>query len=523
MDARALRRRPDPFRVVEGVQIAESDVLRRRHVVRHVVLERRPYPRTQPGRVDVPQVDAVPEDRAVRRVVEPAQQLHQGGLARTVQPHERQRLPVPQTEADPAQHPRVLVGVPEPHVPELDALPQRRQRGGVGGDRQIRRAVDEVQVVLEQHQRLVGARDVPRDGGERALYARHRRDEDRDVAHREVTGPRRHDGPHHSAAGDQRGEQRQPRLDERVPPVQQRPGGVGRTPVGEHPALEEGTDAEQSYLLGGFDRRQQLAVEDLAPFRGPEVPVQAGPLPGQDQFGDERGHAGRQHQHGHGGAEDEEGAQEAGDRDRGLGQSQDPVDHLAGADGARLLRQPQPVEEGGALEPLQAHEPVDGGEQPVLCQQTDGALQLRAQVLVRVRGHRGHHPDAGEAGRQADERGRRGTAVRQAVQGELGQPGRRHGERTRRERQQHMAGEDRRGRPCRQGDRRRRVPWEAGEARPAGRLPRPAGDLLPPSRAAHTERGPGHAVRLVGRLSATSLSTTTSRPSISRSARRTLG
>jgi hypothetical protein len=95
--------------------------LRRGEFVAHEVLEDRADPTAQLGYRQVAEVDAVPADLPSGRVVEPAQQLDQRALPGAVLADQRDRLPVGDRQADPAQRPRPTVSVPEPDVVQLDA------------------------------------------------------------------------------------------------------------------------------------------------------------------------------------------------------------------------------------------------------------------------------------------------------------------------------------------------------------------------------------------------------------------
>ena len=72
---------------------ARRDVDAQRSLVAHEVLEHRGDARAPLVEVELPQVDAVDLDAARLRVVEAAQQLCEGGLARAVHADDRQRRP----------------------------------------------------------------------------------------------------------------------------------------------------------------------------------------------------------------------------------------------------------------------------------------------------------------------------------------------------------------------------------------------------------------------------------------------
>ncbi len=117
VDARPVGGGPDARSVAERREVADGDVLGRREVVAHEVLEHGSEPVAQLTHRHVADVDAVPQDRAAGGVVEPAQQFDQGALARAIAAHEGDGPPVGNVEIDAAQDPGVAVGVAEPHVP----------------------------------------------------------------------------------------------------------------------------------------------------------------------------------------------------------------------------------------------------------------------------------------------------------------------------------------------------------------------------------------------------------------------
>ena len=89
--------------VVVG-RAARGDVVAQRQLEADEVLEDGGDPRAPGVEVEVAQVDAVDLDRAGLRVVEPAEQLGQGGLAGAVLADDRQRGPGRDGEVEAVEH-----------------------------------------------------------------------------------------------------------------------------------------------------------------------------------------------------------------------------------------------------------------------------------------------------------------------------------------------------------------------------------------------------------------------------------
>jgi len=155
--ARAEGRRCDSRVVGRQARVAHPDVLPGRHVVAGVVLKNDADFPAQRRAVEAAQIDAVERDGAGRRVVEAAQQFHQGGLPRPVLPDQRNDLPGPNGQADVMEHHFRARRVAEPHPVEHDPLfhgPGNGSRGVPNGERGLQ--VEEVvevgkkKIVLEK-------------------------------------------------------------------------------------------------------------------------------------------------------------------------------------------------------------------------------------------------------------------------------------------------------------------------------------------------------------------------------------
>src|SRR6266540_2366183 len=118
--AAATRRLLDPRPVAEVGRAPEPDVLRGGELIADEVLEHGADPVAQLARVHVAQVHAAVADRALRRVVEPEQQLHEGGLPGAVLADEPELLAGVERERQVPERPGLRAGVAERHVRDLD-------------------------------------------------------------------------------------------------------------------------------------------------------------------------------------------------------------------------------------------------------------------------------------------------------------------------------------------------------------------------------------------------------------------
>ena len=119
----------------------DGDVVARRQVVAHEILEDHAHRAAQRVQVIVAQVAAIEQDAAFVGVVEPGQQLDERGLARAVLAHQRQRFARLQGEAQVPHRPALGARIAEADILEDEALPDRHGHGrGVGGRQDFRRA-----------------------------------------------------------------------------------------------------------------------------------------------------------------------------------------------------------------------------------------------------------------------------------------------------------------------------------------------------------------------------------------------
>ena len=113
---------------------AGRDVVAQRQLEADEVLEHRGQARSPRDQIELAQVDAVDFDRAVLRVVQPAQQLGQRRLAGAVLPDDRQRRTGGNREVEAVEH-RGAAGIGKRHVAEADlACRQAVGRSSSGGE-----------------------------------------------------------------------------------------------------------------------------------------------------------------------------------------------------------------------------------------------------------------------------------------------------------------------------------------------------------------------------------------------------
>src|SRR5579863_4661471 len=101
------------------------DVLARRHLITHEVLEDDADFRMKVGQVILAQVHTVEQDLTFRRIVEPRDQFHHGGLALAVLADQCDALPGLQCEVEIPQYPPRGSGISKRDISELETLPDR--------------------------------------------------------------------------------------------------------------------------------------------------------------------------------------------------------------------------------------------------------------------------------------------------------------------------------------------------------------------------------------------------------------
>ena len=157
-------------------QVADADGLAGEELEAGEVLEAGGDPRAPLVERKAPKVDAVEHDRAGRRLVEPAQELHERRLAGAVLAHDRDRRTGRQFEIDALEDLSLGAGIREAEVVEPDPVRDRRGELGIGRRRRLtgdelaqpaevgHRSRSALQLLEQRHRR----RHLPVDlGGER--------------------------------------------------------------------------------------------------------------------------------------------------------------------------------------------------------------------------------------------------------------------------------------------------------------------------------------------------------------------
>ena len=117
------------LRVVGGKHaIAKPDVFPGRGVIADEILEDHAHHATERRLVEILQVDAVQSDAPLSRCIQPAEQLDQSGLARSIGADQCQMLARVDSERNVMQGLAGASGIAEPHLVEDDSLPDRRPR-----------------------------------------------------------------------------------------------------------------------------------------------------------------------------------------------------------------------------------------------------------------------------------------------------------------------------------------------------------------------------------------------------------
>src|SRR5450756_302632 len=171
------RRRHDAGIVRRPVDVADPDVLARRELVLGVVLEDHAHLAAQVAGRELAQVDAVDRDRPGLRAVEPAEELHECGLAGAVRAHQRDDLAGFDVQRDSVNRGPRRLGVLERHSVEHDPFCDRlrhRPRGLMRVVRPGRRRPSTYEEGLQHGNLVIGARDgrFPGDPRHRSLRVR---------------------------------------------------------------------------------------------------------------------------------------------------------------------------------------------------------------------------------------------------------------------------------------------------------------------------------------------------------------
>ena len=118
--------------VVEPAQIADSDGVVRLELEAEEVLKRAGEPRPPCLGGHAREIMAVDQDPAAGRLVESRQELHEGGLARSVFADDGHDRAGPEIQADILEHLALRAGIGERNVFEADALLDPLRNGHIG-------------------------------------------------------------------------------------------------------------------------------------------------------------------------------------------------------------------------------------------------------------------------------------------------------------------------------------------------------------------------------------------------------
>ena len=214
--------------------------------------------------------------------VEPAEQLHHGGLAGSVEPDQTDRLAGRQPARHAPQHPRELLVIAEPDIIELDAVGQLADLAGAGaGDRA---GMSHRQVVVEHEKAPVSGRHAAGHRSYRGLQGHDRGEQDRDITDRQPLVCREVGGGGRAAQGDQPGQRSDGQLNPGGRTVHRGLDPVGAAQLAQHPADQVIAEAEQPDFLRRPNVDGQVAVEDESPEIHRRLHEHAGAQSGQPQL-----------------------------------------------------------------------------------------------------------------------------------------------------------------------------------------------------------------------------------------------
>jgi len=146
------------------IDIADSDILRQRHLIAPIVLEDDPDLAAKGLRVIFPQVDPIQQDPAFRRIIKPGQQFDQGGLTGPVLSHQGQLLAGAKGKAQMTVCPAFGMQVAEPDILKSKPFPDRTgKRAGV-------RRPDDPGLDLEEFKEVLKVDSSLADTGEAGQY-----------------------------------------------------------------------------------------------------------------------------------------------------------------------------------------------------------------------------------------------------------------------------------------------------------------------------------------------------------------
>ena len=133
-----------------------GDVVGDRVIEQHGVLRDDANPRPQRTKGHIAEVDPIDEDATAGDVVEPRDQVDQGRLARTAQPHDGHHLTSSHDERYAAQDLAPVVAlVRKAHVAELDGVPNRLERPRAGPVLRLGMCIEDLEDPFRRRDRLL--------------------------------------------------------------------------------------------------------------------------------------------------------------------------------------------------------------------------------------------------------------------------------------------------------------------------------------------------------------------------------
>mmetsp|Transcript_38976 Transcript_38976/g.83897 ORF Transcript_38976/g.83897 Transcript_38976/m.83897 type:complete len:428 (+) Transcript_38976:123-1406(+) len=163
-----LRGTLQPRLLLDGVDVAHSDVLSHRQLVTHEVLKDGTAARLQRLRVPFSEIPSIQQNPALVGLVQSSEQLDQGGLSSTIVAHQREARARWNVESHALD--RVLrgAGVAEPDLLEAQAVPRAGAAGG-GAACGLHLVVQEFVEIRQVQVVRVHSADGAKDGGEGLL------------------------------------------------------------------------------------------------------------------------------------------------------------------------------------------------------------------------------------------------------------------------------------------------------------------------------------------------------------------
>ena len=167
-------------------RVRKRDVVPRRPVEQHVLLQHHADLPAQPRRVRQRQVHTVHQNPAAFGDVKPLDQFHQRGLPRTRTPHDAHHRTPGDAQRDVAQHLRRLRAVAERRMLETDLACDGRQRRAPRTPRGLRRRVQNVPQFVQRYAELLQVLPQLRQTQDRLAHLRRQHVERHKHPHRQL-------------------------------------------------------------------------------------------------------------------------------------------------------------------------------------------------------------------------------------------------------------------------------------------------------------------------------------------------